>query len=643
MAFDYDAFLCYNPDDGNVVKAIASRLTQEAQLQVLLDRWHLTPSEPWQVEIEHALDRCATCVIFFNLHSPPDWFHPQLQTALELRATKYRLRIIPVQLPGADEPLKQNLPHFLQNIAWIDYTNGIDDQRAFEMLLARICGYNPPGQPPDLEQAGSETIRPPGQVIAGSLLPPGNFQPQPELDQLRSFWHDGAGVLALIGLGGSGKTALVRRFLQELPGSGLDSPDIPKNNTLPVPDGVFGWSFYDQPNIEHFMQALYAYLTGQESVVQPARDLTYRVIRHLEHNQQRLLLVLDGLEVVQERADSPGGFGLLRDSSLRHLVRRLAHGDLSCRLLATSRFPFPHLLPFQGVGYWLVETDQLDHASAQDLLRAHGVMGSTADLEALVTEFGAHALTLEHLGILLRDFFEGDSRQAQSLPAKKGEGQAQQLARLLAFYETHLPETELKILQLLCAFRIPLPVSAVADILATTRDDTSLPTLPQVEPQALNAVLTQLSQRSLIHIYQEGEASSCVVHPTVRAYFYRAIGEAQRDVHAQIRDYYWNSLGDSTYRERQPRDAFTLDLYEEVIVHQLNAGHLAEAVNLYALELGGYRHLGWQLGAYQRGLRLTTSLVEAGGIRSRRSRSTGPTRPRHSRSDGSGPQPAKCP
>lgn len=88
MAFDYDAFLCYNLDNGDVVKAIDSRLTHEAQLRVLLDSWHLTPAEPWQDKIEQALDRCATCVIFFNPHNPPDWLHPQLQAALELRTTK---------------------------------------------------------------------------------------------------------------------------------------------------------------------------------------------------------------------------------------------------------------------------------------------------------------------------------------------------------------------------------------------------------------------------------------------------------------------------------------------------------------------------------------------------------------------------
>ncbi len=65
-----------------------------------------------------------------------------------------------------------------------------------------------------------------------------------ELDALRAFWQGGGGgVLALVGLGGAGKTALAARFLADLLGGRGERPR-----------GLFVWSFYQQPDAGLFLQ-----------------------------------------------------------------------------------------------------------------------------------------------------------------------------------------------------------------------------------------------------------------------------------------------------------------------------------------------------------------------------------------------------
>src|SRR3954447_20946550 len=74
-----------------------------------------------------------------------------------------------------------------------------------------------------------------------------------ELDELCSDWESGAGgVLALVGLGGAGKTALAARFLAELLAPGLRSR----------PDGLFVWSFYQQPDAGEFLHGALRYFAG---------------------------------------------------------------------------------------------------------------------------------------------------------------------------------------------------------------------------------------------------------------------------------------------------------------------------------------------------------------------------------------------
>jgi len=66
-------------------------------------------------------------------------------------------------------------------------------------------------------------------------------------------------------------------------------------------------------------------------------------------------------------------------------------------------------------------------------------------------------------------------------------------------------------------------------------------------------------------------------------------------------------LGNAEY----PSDPATLDLLEEIIHHAIEAGRLNDGWSIYWGQIGGYRNLGWRLGAYERGRRICRAFQTA--------------------------------
>jgi hypothetical protein len=105
------------------------------------------------------------------------------------------------------------------------------------------------------------------------------------------------------------------------------------------------------------------------------------------------------------------------------------------------------------------------------LLRRHGVRGDDATLAELVESYGAHALTLDHLGGLIGQFLGGDPRRAPEAPqltSLRQDRQALLLARLLDAYQAHLPPAELALLGRLCLLQRSIPVEQVLRLFLCT-------------------------------------------------------------------------------------------------------------------------------------------------------------------------------
>jgi len=137
----YDVFLSHASADKPAVEILARKL-REARLEPFLDKWHLIPGEPWQEALEEALDQSRTCAIFLGKALGP-WQNEEMRSALADRVRDRTIRVIPVLLPGGQEPGKEELPRFLRRLTWVDFRAGLNEEDAFRRLLAGIRGEAP--------------------------------------------------------------------------------------------------------------------------------------------------------------------------------------------------------------------------------------------------------------------------------------------------------------------------------------------------------------------------------------------------------------------------------------------------------------------------------------------------------------------
>jgi hypothetical protein len=291
---------------------------------------------------------------------------------------------------------------------------------------------------------------PPNYLLVHPLPAAPNFVGrEKELHELRSLLQEGfRGVVSLVGLGGAGKTAVAERFLK----------DLTSADTSGRPEGLFLWSFYQEPDAGLFFQKAYNYFAEPHAGQPPAKGAgLLHQFREVLNKAGINWLVLDGLEKVQcQNSVQSESFGTIEDPLLKSLLTRIAEGMGQTVALVTSRFPLTDLHPFLGCGYRTLEVGGLNQEAAIALLRKRGVRGDDVALGRLIENHGAHALTLDHLGGLIGQFLNGDPNRAPEAVEIVNPGkdrQALRLARLLMVYEKHLPATELALLCRLCLLR----------------------------------------------------------------------------------------------------------------------------------------------------------------------------------------------
>ncbi|MGK3993759.1 helix-turn-helix domain-containing protein [Sorangium sp. So ce1024] len=483
-----------------------------------------------------------------------------------------------------------------------------------------------PTAPPAL-QGGAPAWRP---LHAHTLQRARHFVGRADVLERLAAWADASPpaprVLALLGVGGAGKTAIAERFLQGL-------------GDAPRPGGVLVWSFYDDPRTEAFLDQAAAYFApgaGASGMPAPAPGEQLARLKDALGQGPPHLLVLDGLETVQAEGGAGRAHGELHDALLRRLLCAIAAGLGGARALVTSRFELADLAAWDdggpGGGFAAIRPASLSPDDAASLLRRWGLRGDDGALQALFERTGGHALSVAVVGSYVGAFLGGDAhrlaaaRGVDLAEAERDDALARRLSSVLSDYARALPPGERDLLARLSVF--PAGAGEAALLQLARAGGEIAGAMAGWGAAELARGLARLERLGLVFAARPGERSDVAARRGERSDVAARPGERSYSTHPFVRQHFRSLLGVPPERvhaagraappprldaapRRPPRERPALDAYEAFIVELLGAGRAGEAYEIYAIGLGGFSYLGLQLGDMARGARILRAF--AGG------------------------------
>lgn len=415
-------------------------------------------------------------------------------------------------------------------------------------------------------------------------------------------------IVALIGGGGVGKSALIWEWLQHL------EPEYGGASR------VFAWSFYNQGSHQElnssaafFEHALPFF--GQESIPKDEMEKAQALAKGLREHYS--LLILDGLETLQHPVHIQQGE--IADIALKELLRciryyRLGESGDKNLVIITTRQPVVELKKWDG--YVPLELPVLSDQQGANLLKTLNVKGSQVDLERASHDMGGHALGLVLMGRLLVERFHGEIQRRDQLPALFEEAEAGEYAqRVLRYYDkeywqsTHFLQRfyhrltnqvvlERVLLRLMGLFDRRMGIKEKQILLE--RAEYAKP-LAQLTRQEWLQLEQRLEQAGLLLKYaHEGERRDWETQPLIRRYFGQTFREQQPKAYKQAQQVlfeYYQSVPEN----HQPDRLENLEPLYRAVLHGCLAGEYQKAwqdVYLERICRGDEYYSTKKLGAY---------------------------------------------
>ena len=303
----YHVFLSHNSSDKPVVETLAIQLRRH-NIEPWLDKWNLIPGTPWQVEIEKALESCASCCVFIGPAGISPWQNTEMRTAIDRRINKGDFRVIPVLLPGGVRDERSKLPSFLRQTTWVEFCDSLDDKESFRRLKCAILGVAPGPSPGEEIASGLNPYR--GlevfNVEHASFFFGREALTEWLLNELKSSsGHSSNRFISIVGASGSGKSSLARAGLVSALKNGAlsGSEKWPVRILKPGYDPIESLALKLASNPTEF-KTLRRELTEDDEQL----HLTTRFLLRDKPDSHRLVLLVDQLEEI---------FTLCRKDSVR--------------------------------------------------------------------------------------------------------------------------------------------------------------------------------------------------------------------------------------------------------------------------------------------------------------------------------------
>jgi WD40 repeat protein/transcriptional regulator with XRE-family HTH domain len=215
-----------------------------------------------------------------------------------------------------------------------------------------------------------------------------------ELERMKGWVAaDRCRVVAVLGLGGAGKTMLTARLAEDL---------------APHFDRLYWRSLRDAPPATEWLSGAIGFISAHQAAVPEGEAARLALLLELLR-QQRCLLILDNFDTLLLPRQRQGSYGQ-GYAAYGTLLQRLGESRGDSCLLLTSREAPPELGPLEGgqAAVRVLELGGLSVEEGQALLYDKGLVGDSAAWTALIESYAGNGLALKIAGESIRQVFDGN-------------------------------------------------------------------------------------------------------------------------------------------------------------------------------------------------------------------------------------------
>lgn len=311
--------------------------------------------------------------------------------------------------------------------------------------------------------------------------------------------EDRCRLVAILGMGGIGKTSLSVKLAQIIEGQF---------------EYVIWRSLKDAPPFKQILNSLIQFLSNQQEIdANFPETITDSITKLLEYlRRHRCLLILDNVESILQE----GQTGVYREGyeGYGELFRRVGESSHQSCLIITSREKPRPLAALEGeelpVRCW--QMHGIEDASGQAILKAKGlrISGAEAQVRELIRRYAGNPLALKLIATTIQELFDGNLAEF----LKEETIAFNEIRVLLDQHFDRLSSLEQSIMYWLAINREPVTVQELLDDI-----------IPPILKTRLLEALTGLAGRSLIEKTLEKPAASFTQQPVVMEYMIERLVE----------------------------------------------------------------------------------------------------------------------